>query len=78
MNMYTILNGKRTESHRTKSNKTPRTKSHNLYFLNSDSRTHLHIVTFCPTYIWYMNQGIYIYIVTFSPTYIHVKQKYKL
>ena len=38
----------------------------------------IHIVTFCPTYIRYMNQGVYIYIVTFCPTYIHVKQKYKL
>ena len=38
----------------------------------------IHIVTFCPTYIRYMNQGIYIYIVTFCPPYIHVKQKYKL
>ena len=32
--------GKRTESHRTKSHKTPRTKSHNLYFLPWRTKSH--------------------------------------
>jgi hypothetical protein len=54
-----------------------RSVSFRFYFVSHFTGT-LHIVTFCPTYIRYMNQGIYIYIVTSCPTYIHVKQKYKL
>ena len=38
---HTKLIGRRTESHRTKSHKTPRTNSHNLYFLPWQTKSHI-------------------------------------
>jgi hypothetical protein len=59
--------GKRTESHRTKSHKTPRTKSHNLYFL--PWRTKSHTRRFWITSTWeitYITQWFSV-----LPTYVH-------
>ena len=62
------LKGKRTESHRTKSHKTPRTeshrtKSHNLYVLpwrTKSHRTKSHNLYFCLTCMW-VGQKVTIY-----------------
>jgi hypothetical protein len=77
-----------TEQNETKSNKTKRNRtkrnitsfhfvsfrsvSFRFYFVSHFTGT-LHIVTFCPTHIRYMNQGIYIYCDFLS--YLHTFEK---